>query len=231
MKVNGSKTQLLCIHSSIANNVSSYINVNNSTIESTDNLKLLGFNFNKDPTACFHVSKLIDKFYGKLWTLRFLKKHGMQEKDLLHIYKQIILPSVEFSSVVYHSLITKQLSDKLEAVQRRAIRIILGYDVDLDALLRSSYYQTLEERRRSNCLKFAIKAAASPRFGRVWFQETVQTDRNIRATTREKYVQKYCRTDRERNSPIQYFTRLLNEHYGTLASEQTNETKTVITRA
>ena len=49
MVVNENKTQVLCIHSSKFSEVKSYIRTKNGRIESTDNLKILGFRFN---TAC-----------------------------------------------------------------------------------------------------------------------------------------------------------------------------------
>ena len=126
MKVNAAKTQMLCINPSINNDIKSYIRANETSEEivSGDSLKILGFNFNSEPSAVFHVTGIIEKFYGKLWMLRFLKKSGFKPDQLLKVYKEVLRTSVEYNSVVYHSLVPKYISDKLESVQKQAIKII-----------------------------------------------------------------------------------------------------------
>ena len=49
MKVNASKTQLLCIHSNANSIITSYIRDGNMEINSSDSLKILGFHFGTDP--------------------------------------------------------------------------------------------------------------------------------------------------------------------------------------
>ena len=154
---------------------------------------------------------MIDKLYGKLWTLRFLKKSGMTQGDLLQVYCSVLRPSAEYSSIIYNSLIPEYVSEKLEAVQRQAMKIIYGWDLDYDELLANNVITTLKCRREEASLKFAIKAANSPRFGSKWFTEN-PVERTARSTTRKHYVEERCRTERGRNNPLQYMTRMLNEH-------------------
>ena len=116
MKVNQKKTQILCIHSIKDSNVTSYIETSGEPIESGTGLKILGFNFSPEPNAVCHVNKVIDKFYNRLWTLRFLKRSGMSKDRLLQVYKQIIRSGAEYCSTVYNSLIPLYMSDKLEQV-------------------------------------------------------------------------------------------------------------------
>jgi len=44
--------------------------------------------------------------------------------QLRHIYLTVIWPVLEYASPVWHHLITKKQSDQIEAIQKRAIRII-----------------------------------------------------------------------------------------------------------
>ena len=74
MQVNGTKTQMLCINSFTHNTVTSMIKHGDLTINSTDSIKLLGFTFDTRPNANKHVEIVIEKFYARLWTLRFFKK-------------------------------------------------------------------------------------------------------------------------------------------------------------
>ena len=54
----------------------------------------------------------------------------MSKNRLLQVYKQIIRSGAEYCSTVYNSLIPLYMSDKLEQVQKQAIKIIYGYDVN-----------------------------------------------------------------------------------------------------
>ena len=131
MKVNQKKTQLLCIHGCSDSVVKSYIETGSSeSIESASTLKILGLNFNHEPNATYHVQTLVDKMYSRLWTLRFLKRSGMARRRLLHVYKQILRPCMEYCSTVYNSMIPLYMSDKLETIQKQAIKIIYGYISD-----------------------------------------------------------------------------------------------------
>ena len=156
MKVNAKKTQRLCVHANRNNVVDSYIKTGEEEIKSTDSLKIVGFHFNSEPNAVFHVCKTIDKFYNKLWTLRFLKKSGLGQNNLLQIYKSIIRSSAEYGSVVYNPLIPEYVSDKLESVQKQAMKVIYGWDVCYQTLLDTGIIEPLKQRRNNASLKFAL---------------------------------------------------------------------------
>ena len=63
--------------------------------------------------------------------LLFLKKTQtsrcrLPHSDLVYYYEAVIRPVMEYASLVWHSSITSEQSKTLEAVQRRACRIIIG---------------------------------------------------------------------------------------------------------
>ena len=177
-----------------------------------DSNKILGFTFGTEPNACTHVSKVIDSMYSKLWTLRFLKKSGMSRDNLLSIYKQMLRASAEYGSVVYHSLIPDYMSEKLESVQKQAMKIIFGWDINYAELIREGVVESLASRRENCILKFALKASESPRFGTQWFTKNPDIPIELRAGVRNTYLEKRSRTERGRNNPLNYMTRRLNEH-------------------
>ena len=124
-------------------------------------------------------------------------------------------PSAEYSSVVYDSLIPEYVSDKLESVQRQAMKIIYGWDINYQKLVEDGVIEHLKDRRREAVLRFALKAVQSERFGPSWFKLNPETDINLRPGTRNRYLERRCRTERGRNNPINVMTRLLNEHENT----------------
>ena len=168
MRVNSKKTQLLCIHDNKFNEINSYIRTRTDNINSGSTLKILGFNFNNNPSATHHVLGVIQNFYNKLWTLRFLKRSGLARADLIKVYYTIILPSVEYCSIVYGPLIPGYVSDRLEAVQKKAMKIVYGNGVDYNGMLENGSLVSLKKRREDKSLRFAQKAAMSERFGK-WF--------------------------------------------------------------
>ena len=137
----------------------------------------------------------------------------MGQNELVKIYETVLRPSAEYSSIIYGPLIPEYISTKLESVQRQAYKIIHGWDVDYEGLVAGGTVETLKKRRAEATLRFAIKTAASPRFGPTWYKENVVVNREVRATTRNKYVEQKCRTERGRNNPLNVLTRVLNEHH------------------
>ena len=128
MSVNERKTQLLCVTSTTGTKVHSYKRLaDGSRITSHKELKQLGFFFSAQPTAELHLEKTSEKFRGCLWFLRHLKKASVSTKDLLHVYKCFLLPILDYASVVYHSIITKEQSDSLERLQAAALKIIFEW--------------------------------------------------------------------------------------------------------
>ena len=215
MQVNNTKTQMLCIHPCVHNDAICHINTADGKISSTDELKLLGFTFNSHPNANRHVELLIERFHSKLWTLRFLKRSGLDEERLLGVYNSAIRSTVEYCSVVYHSMIPGYLAEELESIQRRALRIIYGWDTDVRTLMEVKGIEELKQRRENAVLKFALKNEHVGKFGGKWFRK--KEERTQGASTRganpAKYEIPFCRNERKKSNPVIYMATKLNEHY------------------
>ena len=137
----------------------------------------------------------------------------MNGDALLEIYNSMLRSAVEYSATVYHSMIGENLSERLEKIQRHALRIIYGWDVDMEGLMAAKRIETLRERREKAVLGFALKNEDRDKYGKKWFRKTGEQEREVRTSTRRKYLMPQCRTDRFVNNPITYMTRMLNEHY------------------
>ena len=157
-------------------------------------MKILGFTFDNRPNANGHVERLIEKFYSKLWTLRFLKRSGVTRDKLLEIYKSVLRSTVEYCATVYHSMIPDVLSNKLEKIQKQALSIIYGWNTDIETLMEGKGIETLWERREKAVLSFALKNEERGRYGKRWFNLNEETDRSVRSTTRRKYKMPKYRT-------------------------------------
>ena len=108
-------------------------------------MRIPGYTFNNKADASSQVNLLAKKFRCKMWALRELRKAGFSEKELLAVYKSAIRRILEFSSVVYHSLLTKEQSEFLETLQYNVLKNIYSYVYSKRKILELSGVSTLEE--------------------------------------------------------------------------------------
>ena len=62
---------------------------------------------------------------SKMKMLQVASKFIRNKNDLLHIYKTFIRSRLEFSSVVWHSSLSKSNESDIERVQKSALKLIL----------------------------------------------------------------------------------------------------------
>ena len=70
---------------------------------------------------------MISEANSRFHFLKQLKKAVLSNYDILHFYIGVIRPVLEYAAPVWHSSLTNELSDNLESLQKRALRIIFGY--------------------------------------------------------------------------------------------------------
>ena len=56
----------------------------------------------------------------------------MGQQDLQKIFETVIRPTLEFAVPTYHPMLTDDLSDQIERIQRRATKIIFGNNAVYD---------------------------------------------------------------------------------------------------
>ena len=80
-----------------------------------------------------------------------LKREKIPIQDILQFYTLCVRPIVEYASTVSHYSLPKYLSDEIERVQKRVLRIVypnLHYE---DALIEARM-ESLYDRRQAACL-------------------------------------------------------------------------------
>ena len=205
MRVNQKKTQLLCVSANTTSNVTSYIKTGNTKICSTDELKILGFKFGSSPSVKPHVDYMISKAQKRLWTIRHAKKSGMSENDLLKLFNSVIRPVLEYAAPVFHPMLNLGMRDSIERIQKRACKIIYGWNSDYDKLIDAGKIVTLEKRREKLTIDFALKCKNSARFGG-WFEEKERT--NLRKSL--SINEEFAKTERLKNSRLFYMLSLIH---------------------
>jgi hypothetical protein len=209
MKINVSKTAMLAISDSYSYTAKCFIETGRGErLESkSDPVRILGFYFDSKPSVETHIDMTIKKARRRYWVLRHLGKHGFDQTELVKVYQSIVRSVIEYCSVVYHSLLTAEMSAALERVQYQALKCIFGYEEpSYRILLQRAGLETLEQRRLKAIDKFIGKCLQSQYVG--WFplREGVRHTRNQRP-----YVENYARCERLKNSPLFFMRRRLND--------------------
>ena len=175
------------------------------SVQSSENLKLLGFVFSEKPDVSAQIKNLITRATKRLFVRRYYSAF-MPGKDLKKLYCALVRSVLEYSSVTYHSMLTKHQENELELVQKKCLKCIYGYDKTYDELLSESELEPLKVRRQKGVLKFAQNASKNPIYAR-WFRGNPNPT-SQRCPT--KVEEKFARTHRLYNSPLFAMRRLLN---------------------
>ena len=212
LKVNGKKTQMLCVNAAVSTCVSSYIRNRqevSSRIKSAETMKILGFYFGSQPKADTHFEEMSRKFRKRLWFLRNIKRATVDQKELVECYCCFLRPILEYCSNVFGPMLSNTLVMKLEKLQTSALRIVFGYRLSSHELLQKAGLTTLEERRKILFRNFAMKVYNSPRFKEAWLPERPFTGHDLRR--QNILVEHQSKTTRLYNSPLFALRRLLND--------------------
>ena len=152
------------------------------------------------------------KAFSRLSMITKLKYVGVSLEDLIDVYILYIRSITEYCSVVYHSSITQEESNKIERIQKICLKVILGdMYISYESALEMCGLNTLRERRETRCLDFALKCVKHSKNKRLFPLNDRKFGQN--QNTKEVFEITWARTETFRMSTIPYCQRLLNEHF------------------
>ena len=149
MTINQKKTKQLVINFT-KNEYDVNLIMNNESIEQVHEAKLLGVWINDKLNWDTHVNDIYSKAVKRLYLLVQLRRAGLCKKDLCKYYTTCIRSVLEYACQVFHGGLTKEQSDLLESVQKRALRII-DPDLNYNDAINVFGLQTLKDRRANMC--------------------------------------------------------------------------------
>jgi hypothetical protein len=99
----------------------------------------------------------------RVYLLKHLKRSGVDLDDVLHFYYSVVRPVLEYACPAWHTGLTRDKSDRLEAVQKRSLSIIFNMSVskNYEEFCSSNGIETLAERRDNLCRRFFLKCVAN----------------------------------------------------------------------
>ena len=106
-------------------------------------------------------------------------------------------------------MLTKELSDRLEKQQRRALNIIYGFNYSYSELLIKADTKSMSDRREDACAAFSKSLLNSERF-KTFFPEKEYPENAAVTRNRRMYQEDFARTNRLFNSPLYAMRRYLN---------------------
>lgn len=173
-------------------------------------MKIVGFTFGKKPTVRYQVDELLTKFNKNLWQLVHLKRAGIKEEDLVRVFTSMLRPLVEYSAVVYGPMLSEEMNALVENTQKRALKIIYGFNYTYEELLKKAGLTTMASRRELLCANFAAKCAKDSRFSTKWLPELYVAEDEAQLRKRKKYIEFNSKTERLYRSPLYTIRRNLN---------------------
>ena len=183
----------------------------NGQIKGVEKIKFLGITLDRDCSFESHVQNLRTSVRRRSWALTKLKRRGMNNEQLKKVYTSMIRPSIEYASVAWHSMLTKEQANVLEGQQVQCLKKILGPGTSARRMRQVLQIEPLYERREKAVVKFGQKCLKSDRF-RQWFpQRTIPPYERRANVSYRLFYEPTCRTERHKNSPLNYIRKKLNE--------------------
>ncbi|KAI8488338.1 hypothetical protein Bbelb_339340 [Branchiostoma belcheri] len=205
MLLNGKKSQSLLICFSRNTPPLPLLSLGGEPVPFTSVAKGLGFIFDCKLSWHDHVQSLVSRASSRLHYLRLLTRQGMSVVDLVQIYLSLIRSVLEYG----HELLvgcSKEQSDSIERVQKRALRIIsLGGRRSVPNL------PSLKERRDAAAVKLFkdMLKPEHPLHDLVPPQRCTATGRQLR--NNQEFTLPKARTERLRGSFLHIAVKLYNK--------------------
>ena len=219
MRINYEKTKLMLFNPCTSKDFNPEMTIAGKSIEVVDQTKLLGLVITNDLKWTANTTYLVKKAYKRFWILRRLKQLGATQASLCEVYTKQIRCILELAVPAWNGSLTCKEKVQIERVQKCAFHLILGnlyisYEKSLEVL----NLETLEDRRSSLSLNFALKVEKNPKF-KPWFKLNPKFQKS--RTKQPKYCPVKSSHARLERSPIGYLTNLLNTYYNSDMRKQT----------
>ena len=156
-----------------------------------------------------HVNNIVSNASKALYMLYIMRRFNPPHQRLLKVYTAYIRPLLEYCSPVFHAGLTAIQAKQIESVQKRALKIIAGFDNSYQDLLKRFSIESLVDHRQEMCLRLGKQMLRNPAH-RGMLPPTRQSISG-RCTRGMDTLQPFCCSARLRRSTIPHMTSLLNE--------------------
>jgi len=127
---------------------------------------------------------------------------GTPKLEVLEVYYSIVRSVLEYAAEVWHGGLSKELSEKIEHIQKRAVRMIFP-DLDYDDACMTHNITSLWQRRNDKCKKL-FNDIQNPKHKLHHLLPSEISKRTLRESSSRKYYLPAKCTNRFLGSPINY---------------------------
>ena len=188
-------------------------NIENNTIGRVTSYKLLGLWIDDNMKWNTNTEKIVKKAAKRLFLLKVLKSYGASTSDMKNFYIAVIRATLEYGAEVWNGGITKDKSNEIERIQKRALKIIYKED-DYDKSLQTAELVSLKERRDQMCIQLIKSMSNSDhKLHNVLPKKVHEIRKRETRQNSHMYYNFKWRTERFKNSPISYAISKYNEKF------------------
>ncbi|CAB4035122.1 RNA-directed DNA polymerase from mobile element jockey, partial [Paramuricea clavata] len=205
MKLNGLKCKEMVVSFLRQSDNYTPLHINDQQLELVTSFKILGLTINNHLKWNDNVAIIVKKASKRLYILRVLRRSGIPPADLLSIYNALIRSVLEYACSVWHTNLPQYLSNKIERVQKRALRILYPF-TDYAEALSISRCSRLDDRRQSICQN-TLQKIANPCSKLYHLLPSTRGNVHGRSLRNNNQLSlPKCRTERFKNSFIPYIS-------------------------
>ena len=185
--------------------------IENKITERVNSYKVLGLWIDDNLKWDTNTEKIIKKAAKRLFLLKIIKSYGASTDDMKRFYVAVIRPTLEYGAQVWNGGITKDQSNEIERIQKRALKIIYKED-DYDKVLRIAKIESLEKRRDRMCIEL-IKEMSKPnhKLHSLLPKKICEVRKRTTRLNNQMYYNFMGKTERFKSSPISYAVSKYNE--------------------
>ncbi|XP_076036802.1 uncharacterized protein LOC143022465 [Oratosquilla oratoria] len=207
--VNHSKTVVMHVCTSKQAVAPHQLSLGSHSLQVVQYAKLLGITLDDHLNCNQHTNNIRTASY-KLYMLRRLRSLGTPSPDLKGVYTTFVLPTLMYASPAWSSSLNITQRSKLERVQRRACRIILGGQYEgYEHALTTLSLPIVSVKHSEAVSKFGQDLMFHPRHRHFLPPDTTTTRHATRHPNKIKPI-RAPRTDRYKNSTIPSIVRTIN---------------------
>ena len=190
------------------------LNIEETQLNQVNSVSLLGAKLSDDLKWTLNTENIITKCSAKLYMLSKLRAFKVSRQDLVKIWTTFIRPIAEYVAPLWHSSLSAIEKTKIERLQKRALRIIMGVDYPgYDNALKILNLPSLKARREHLTQKFANSLLKSKRHRKL-LPDKREERRTMRCTIADQLISPKWNYLRYGRSTIPYCIRLINKDVG-----------------
>ena len=150
MQLNTDKTKEMTIYFGRKPLTFQNVSIEGEPIESVTTCKLLGVLINDKLTWDEHINYITSKANKRLYFLRMLRRANVNNAHITQVYTSTVRSVLEYAAEVWHPGTTQKLTQQVEHIQKRFLKIIYP-DLSYNKALVAAQLETLECRREDIC--------------------------------------------------------------------------------